>query len=202
MAWRREPFVVDEAGVSGRIREFIVDDEGAGEVSVELASGVRVTMPADMLHPEQNGGYRIETRWAELASVEALDLPIVVEEVRVGKHVVDRERLKIRRHVVTEDKLVETPLWHERITVEHVPCNAYVEQVPGPRQEGDTLIIPRVEEEVVVIKRLVVREELRIRVIREQRVERTTVSVRRHEIEVERDLDAATSPGSPNSKKH
>ena len=194
MAWRREPTIIDEAGVRGRIREFIVDEDGVGEVSVELASGVRVTLPSDLLHPEDKGGYRIATRWTQLATADAVDIPIAVEEVSVTKQIVERQSMKIRRRVVTEDQLVETPLWDERISVERVPVNAYVDQIPGPRQEGDTLIIPRVEEEVVVTKRLIVREELRVRVIREQRIERTTVSVRRHEIEIE--------PDTTHSKKH
>jgi len=105
-------------------------------------------------------------------------------------------QVRVRRRVVSEQQVVEIPVWHERIDVETVPVNAFVDRPPEPRQEGDVLVIPCVEEVVVVEKRLRVREELRVRVVREQRTHRETVELRRHEIE----LDQTEQP-QPTTRK-
>jgi cysteine sulfinate desulfinase/cysteine desulfurase-like protein len=69
------------------------------------------------------------------------------------------------------------------LDVQRVPIGQFVDRAPAPRQEGDVLIVPCIEEVVVVEKRLRVREELRIRIVREQRTHRQTVLVRRHELD-------------------
>ncbi len=213
MAIRRTHTVVDAQGVRARIRDFSVDDAHATTVIVELPNGATVSLPTELLHPHSDGGYAISAAWSQLAQAttpeadagESLELPMVAEEVRVTVRDVPRERLRVRRRVITEDHVVEMPVWREHITVDRVPRDEVVDRMPEPRQEGDVLVVPCVEEEVVVQKRLRVREELRIRVIREQRIHRQTVPVRRHELEVEHDTDADTAytAGGPNpTKKH
>ena len=104
--------------------------------------------------------------------------------------------------MVTEDKTVEAPVMEERIVVERVAQDRMVDRIPEPRREGDTLIVPCVEEVVTVEKRLWLREELHVRVIREHRIERRTVPVRRHELQVEREaVRPAPVIDSPNPKK-
>ncbi|MBA3454187.1 MAG: YsnF/AvaK domain-containing protein [Deltaproteobacteria bacterium] len=202
MATRRDSTVVDPDGVRARIREFIVDDSRASAVIVELAGGARITLPTELLHHHADGGYAIEAPWKSLAGAGSLELevPVIAEIVTVGVRSVPRERLHVRRRVVTEQQIVETPIWTERIQVDHVPIGTFVERAPAARQEGDTLIIPCVEEVAVVEKRLRVREELRIRVVREQRIDRQSVPVRRFEIEIEREHNP-TNPTNPRNSK-
>lgn len=199
MATRRDPTVVDPDGVRGRIRELKTDDKSASTVVVELDGGARITLPTELLHPHVDGGYSIDAPWKTLAGGSTdVEIPIIQEHVVVGVRSVPAERLRVRRRVVTDEQIVETPIWTERIQVEHVPIGTFVERAPAARQEGDTLIIPCVEEVAVVEKRLRVREELRIRVVRERRVDRQSITVRRFEIEIEREQ----APNNPeNSKK-
>jgi uncharacterized protein (TIGR02271 family) len=107
-------------------------------------------------------------------------------------------RMRIRRRVVTEHKHVEVPLMYERIEVERVPIGQFVDRMPKPREEGDVLIIPCVEEVAVVEKRLRVTEELRVRRVRDQRIHTETVPVRRHEI----DIDNEEEPLPTNPTTH
>jgi stress response protein YsnF len=206
MATRRNPTVVDIDGVRGRIREFVfADDDTSTDVAiVDLKGGVRLSLPADLLHPHDDGGYQITARWAQFldtADTATVEVPVIHEDVVVGVRPVPGERVRVRRRVVTEEKLVETPFWREHVEVERIPSGVYVDRMPEPRQEGDTLIVPCVEE--VIEKRLRVREELRIRVIREQHVDRRTVPLRRHEIQIEREPDVeAAHSGSKTPKKH
>jgi len=59
---------------------------------------------------------------------------------------------------------VPVELAHEELQIQRIPVGrALADGEAAPlRQEGNTLIIPVVEEEVVVLKRRVVREELHI----------------------------------------
>jgi stress response protein YsnF len=199
VATRRDPTVVDPDGVRGWIREFIIDDKRASAVSVELEGGARVTLPTELLHHHADGGYAIDAPWKTLAGGSPdLEIPIVEERVVVGVRAVPSEQLRVRRKVVTDEQIVETPIWTEQIVIEHVPIGTFVDRAPSARQEGDTLIIPCVEEVPVVEMRLRLREELRIRVVRERRMDRQSVPVRRFEIEIEREH----APNIPdNSKK-
>ncbi len=185
MATQRKHTVVDTNGVVAKIRDFVVDDTHTAAVTVELPGGAQIALPSELLHTTPDGGYSIETSWEVLGYADGLSLPVIAEHVEVRRRPVVRERLQVRRKVATETKTVETPLLREHIVVERARRDEIVERVPEPRRVGDTLIIPIVEEEVVVTKRLRVREELRIRVIRETRIDRQNVTLRRHDLDVD-----------------
>jgi stress response protein YsnF len=61
-----------------------------------------------------------------------------------------------------------------------------VEAVPEVRQDGDVMIIPIVEEEVVLVTRLVLREEIHIRTKTTRRTEQFTVNLRAERAEITR----------------
>jgi stress response protein YsnF len=111
--------------------------------------------------------------------------------VTVAVRPAPEKTLRARRRVVTESRVVEVPVWHERIEIERVPVEELVTEAPSARYEGDVLVIPCVEEIPVVEVRLRVREELRVRVVRERRIHRETVSLHRH------DIDIQTTPTDP-----
>jgi stress response protein YsnF len=71
-------------------------------------------------------------------------------------------RLRVDEKVEQREVVLDELLKSEDIIVERVPVGAIVKEAPPPRQEGDTLVIPLVEEEIFVKRRLVVREEVRI----------------------------------------
>lgn len=58
---------------------------------------------------------------------------------------------------------IDEPLFTDEVSVERVPVNRIVDAVPETRQEGDVTIIPVIEEVITVEKRLLLREEVRIR---------------------------------------
>ena len=63
------------------------------------------------------------------------------------------------------------PLFREDCDVERVPVKRMIDQPAEIRQDGDTLIIPLMEEVLVVEKRLMLREELHIRRRRESKAD-------------------------------
>lgn len=122
----------------------------------------------------------------EHALASMASVPVVQEELIVGKERVETGRVRIAKQVREELHTVDVPVVREEIDIERVPVNAPVEAMPSVRHEGDTMVIPVVREEVVLQKRLVLVEE--IRVTRKQSTARHTqdVPLRREELVVER----------------
>lgn len=58
---------------------------------------------------------------------------------------------------------IDEPLFSEDVSVERVPVNRIVDAPPETRQEGEITIIPVIEEVITIEKRLLLREEVRIR---------------------------------------
>jgi uncharacterized protein (TIGR02271 family) len=123
-------------------------------------------------------------------------IPLHEEVADVAKRTVEH-RARVEKRVNTRVETVETTLRREHPVVERVAINRTVEQAPPVRQEGDTLVIPVVEEIAVVERRLVLREEIRIR--RQETVEpfRQDVTLRAEEVVIEpAQREAATDPST------
>ena len=89
-------------------------------------------------------------------------LPVLEEELHVGKRKVETGATRIRKVVHEREETVDMPLLKEEVTVERVPVNTVIEAPVGIRQEGDVTVVPLIEEVLVVEKKLLLREELRI----------------------------------------
>lgn len=113
-------------------------------------------------------------------------IPLLEEEVRIGKRVVSRGKVRIRTVTETAQEMARATLQGEEVEVERVPVDRVVDAVPDIRSEGDLVIVPVVEEVLVVEKRLVLKEELHIR--RRATVEEVEqpVEIRRQRAVVER----------------
>jgi uncharacterized protein (TIGR02271 family) len=119
-------------------------------------------------------------------------IPIVEEQVTVGKREVETGRVRVHT-VVDEEQLNCTELLERDIVeIERVPVGREVAQAPLPFEEGDVLVIPVIEERLVVEKRLVVVEEVRIR--RRQVSEESAVPVTRRVMRAEIERTAPTAP--------
>src|ERR671927_206101 len=114
-------------------------------------------------------------------------IPLVEEQVSIAKHTVQTGRVRIRTVVDERETLVREELAREEATVERVPIDREVTEVPEVRQEGDVLIVPVVEEVLVVEKRLVLKEELHIRKKRQIEQVEQPVTVRSTRAVVERE---------------
>lgn len=94
---------------------------------------------------------------------EQLQVPVVEEQVHVEKEVVDTGSIRIRKSV--DERVVEIPFVSrvQGFDIERTPMDKYVEEPPASiRYEGKTMIISVVEEEVVMVKRLKLIEEIRL----------------------------------------
>jgi uncharacterized protein (TIGR02271 family) len=107
---------------------------------------------------------------------------VAIKEMR---HVGD---VQIRTVVEDVPHELQVEAFHEEVEVKHVPVNRVVTEREQPRHEGETLIVPVYEEEVVVTKRLVLREELQIRRIPASETRVFEQTLKRERLEVQ-DLD-------------
>jgi uncharacterized protein (TIGR02271 family) len=103
-------------------------------------------------------------------------LELVEEQATVTRTEVERGRVVVRTRVEERDELVEVALRRDHVAVEHVPIGIVVETAPAVREEDGVLIVPVVEEQLVVRTQLVLREEIRI--TRRQHVETVREPVR------------------------
>jgi len=120
-------------------------------------------------------------------------IPLHDESVTVGKQRVERSRVRVTTHVSEREEIVREALEHEEATVTRVPIDREIDAPPGIRQEGDVMVIPLVEEVLVVERRLVLREELHIRKNRRTVEIEQPVTLRSEDAVVER----VTAPPSP-----
>ncbi len=117
----------------------------------------------------------------------ALDEVIALarEELRVTRRVVDRGGVRVHVSITERDETVDVLLREQDVEVKRVPIGRVVEHPPETRQEGDTLVISVVEEVLVVERRLVLKEEIRVRRTERQRPVRETARLRSEVAEVE-----------------
>jgi uncharacterized protein (TIGR02271 family) len=116
-------------------------------------------------------------------------VPILDEEVIANKKVVKTGSVRVQKHVDKRTEHVNMPLMRETVEVRRIPMNRVVETVPQIRTQGDTTVIPVVEEELVVTKRLVLKEEIHLVKHRTRQDERRDVTVDKERAEVMR-MDA------------
>lgn len=149
-----------------------------------------------MTHPNDAG--------RETADEATLD--VVEERLRVAKRAVDKGGVRVSTEVETIQEAVAVALREQTATVERVATERVVETAPEPRLEGDTIIIPVIEERPVVTTQLVVTEEIHVRLTEEARSEERTVPLRRERVTIDQipsdEGDAPVSPPDGDAPAH
>jgi stress response protein YsnF len=184
--------VIFEDGVRGRLEAGSIPT-GPGVKAVRLADGRQVWVGVSMLKETSAGAYTVALAARDLA--DRIDkvgehfvvLPVAQEQVSVEKREIETGRVVINVSPRTRTEHVDVELSQERASVERVPVNRFVTKTEQPRQEGDVTIIPVYEEVLVVERRLVLKEEVRVRMVRETRREARDVELREEVVEVTRD---------------
>jgi stress response protein YsnF len=125
----------------------------------------------------------------ETPRTEEMVIPLAEESVLVSKREVETGQVRVALSTDIDTVIAREMLRGCRIEVERVPVNRALpdgEPAPQSRQEGDILVIPVVEERAVVVKRLVITEEVRLRFVTTETPFEEEVSVRRQRATVER----------------
>jgi uncharacterized protein (TIGR02271 family) len=164
-------------------------------LTVRLDDGRRLLVPADALTAQADGSYYLALRAADLPEADAATgagevvVPLLAEQLRVGARPVETGRVRITKLVREEQEVIDRPLLQEQVDVERVTMNRFVDGPVPTRTEGpdgQTLVIPLLEEVLVVEKRLMLREEVRVTRRSGVHHDPRTVTVRTEEARVER----------------
>jgi len=89
--------------------------------------------------------------------------PVIEEEARIQKRTVSTGKVRIRTPVEVVEEIASAKLEEHQVEITRVPVNTVVDKAPDVRTENDTVIIPILEEVLVVEKRLVLKEGLHVR---------------------------------------
>ena len=185
--------VVGEGGLSGAIEARLeAGPDGQPGYLIRLDSGHQVAIPEGLMTLTEDGTYRIPMSRSQLEAYEipegafTIVLPVVAEGLRVEKRRFESGRVRVSTRVLEHEEVVEEPGFREVLEIERVPLGRVLTEPVSIRQEGDTTIVPLVEEVLVTEKRLVLREEIRITKRREEVKEPQRVTLRRQEATIER----------------
>ena len=117
---------------------------------------------------------------------EQVVVPVVHEEVQVARERVETGVVRVRKVMQERVEVIDEPVLHDEVDIEHVAINRPVDAPQPPREEGDVLIVPVYEEVITVQKQWVLREEIHFRRREVRTRHREEVVVREESAVVER----------------
>lgn len=115
-----------------------------------------------------------------------LNQEILAEALDIQKRIKLTGVVRLEKTVRNSDAVGDEILTSNSITVERRAVNKYLDEAVTIRQEGNTTIIPVMEEIVIVSKQLVLKEEIRITNHRQQSLHHETIPLRAEEVQVTR----------------
>ncbi len=191
--------VTGEGGIEGTMlsaSRFINENEYR---LFRLSNGREFYIPKNVFQPQPDGSYQLGLRLEELEKfvdgpVEEVDnettqtrtIPEIEEQLEIRKEIIETGKIRVRKTVTASETVVDEPLFTESYDIDRVPINRIVGETTESRYEGETLILPIFEEVLVVEKRLILREEIRLTRKRTERRDPKTYTVRREHVEVDR----------------
>ncbi|MDQ3394180.1 MAG: YsnF/AvaK domain-containing protein [Bacteroidota bacterium] len=121
----------------------------------------------------------------DVKNSEEMTIPVIEESLHVDKNWVESGKVNISKTITEHQETIDVPLSHEEVNIERVQVNQYIDTLPPPvRYEGETMIIPVLRE--VVVKRVMLVEELRVTRKEVQTHEKQQVTLKKEEINIDR----------------
>jgi len=112
-------------------------------------------------------------------------IPVVEEEIQVGKRAVRRGGVRVYSHVTEQPVQQDVQLREEHVRVERRPADRPAEAGDRDRMRDQSIEVTEMAEEPVVQKRARVREEVVVNKETTQRTEQVRDTVRRTNVDVE-----------------
>ncbi len=176
-------------GTRGTLIAMPVPDDLDGMAEVLLDSGQTLFVPINVLIVEEDS-YRItahSTGFQEtLTRGDEVVIPLVAETLNVGKREVETGRVRFSTTVTERVETIDEPLFKTEVEIKRVAVGLFVDAPPAVRYEQDIMIIPVMEEVLVVEKRLRVKEEVYISQKREEYRSPQQVTLRAETLSEER----------------
>ena len=155
----------------------------AGPGDLGTAAGGAAT---GRLRGRRDGGEALSQPRSDPAAEGEIRVQRSEEELVAGTREREAGAMRIRKRVRTDRERVEVPVRREEVRVERVPVS---EETTGAKIGEEEVVVPVTETEVVVSKRPVVKEEIRIHKDVVEGTEVVEEDVRREEIDVVDETD-------------
>ncbi len=150
--------VFTESGRIGTLTAAARFLDSRSEKKIQLDDGREISVASDALTVRSDGSFF-------LRDSSALSTPAELPSQPAAPHPASNEVNGTAASSNRVDARAERPdarMFRDGYAIEHVQIDRIVAEAPPQRQEGDTLILPVVEEVLVMEKRLMLREEIRI----------------------------------------
>ena len=144
--------------------------------------GRMIEIPLEHIDLQRTGQSEVYLQRNYQPALETVELR--TEEIQVETREVERGRIRIDKSVEHVPFHQDIELAVDEVDVQHVPVGQEFDEMPQPRYEGDTFIIPVVEEVVVLTRRYRVIEEVHVSRHRELRTEHIEEDLRRESVDV------------------
>ena len=153
----------------------------------------------------KNSSNRRTSRPAKITAVEdevnESVIRLAAETLNVGKRVVETGRVRVRRTTTERVEKVRVPLAVETVEIRRVPVGKPIKRKPRVRETANEIIIPVVEEVLVVERRLVLKEELHIRKVHSTENHVEQVTLRQQKVTVDRVAPQSSDDGQPSAAR-
>lgn len=181
--------VIDKDGTRGIIDTSYVDKT---QIFIRLEDGHIAAVPRDSLIRRDEANYYLPLSLsafydAAASSNTITTIPLVEEILKIDRQNIETGKVRVMKTVREDEVTVNEPVFQEHVQVTHVPINQYIDAPVAVRYEGDTLIVPVVEEVLFIQKRTILREEIHITKQQVQLDIPQSFVLRREEVQIERD---------------
>ncbi|NTZ43677.1 YsnF/AvaK domain-containing protein [Altererythrobacter sp. SALINAS58] len=188
---RGRPLVSPEGKKFGIIKDLLVDKSHNRVTAIRLDDGRACAVEPLVIHDNSvvYGEAAVAHAKTGGSAVSEEVVPVVEEQVAIGKRVADHGRdITVTSHVVKDKVSEDVHLRDEHVSVDKRPVNR---DVTGKEADallkGKTVSMTERDEEVVVGKKAVVTDEVVVKKTADDRVEHVDETVRRTEVDVDRD---------------
>ena len=161
---------------------------------------------SDVARASGGGGRRVR-KPADSAAAQGQEkgdeavIRLAAETLNVGKRVVETGRVRVRRTTTERLEKIKVPLSVETVEIRRVPIGKPIKRKPRVRETANEIIIPVVEEVLVVARRLVLKEELHIRKVRSTENHVEQVRLRQQNVTVDRVAPQSSDDGQPSAAR-
>ncbi len=192
--------------------EITVNAASLGQNEVEVTGDLDASLPKTVLHLGGGRTVVVPTEFllagmapampdsqraavgAQTPSEREIVIPLIAEQVQVGKQTVTTGKVRVHRDVENFSQTVGLPLTRTSWEVERTPVGEVFAERPEVRQEGEIMIFPLVEERLVAKREYFVVEEVRVRQVATTTERTATLELKRDVLTVDR--ERAQTPGA------
>jgi len=140
--------VYDETGHIGCLLSPARFLDSRSEKTIRLDNGQEITVPSAALKVQPDGSFRLLSEANTRRSETTTPAPAAISPESP--------------EVLEPDELRNAGFFQDEYDIEHVPVGRILDAPVTQRQEGETLVLPVVEEVLVYRRKLYLREEIRI----------------------------------------